>query len=70
MVEMPSKKRQYNRLDFSLEDEDTLIDFVKQNPALYDTKNQNHKNRLMKDQLWNKIGEKIGQTGTIKTHIL
>lgn len=39
-------KRTYNRLDFTLEDEEQLIDLVKSNQALYDPKNPHYKNKM------------------------
>lgn len=65
MADKPAK-RTYQRLEFSDETENEIIDFVKQHQELYNPKDKNYKNKIHRDGLWNEIGEKIGKTGTLK----
>lgn len=58
-----SSKRTSNRLDFTLDQEEELIDFVKLNPALYNPKNAHYKNKMYKDRQWLELGTKINKTG-------
>lgn len=58
-------KRTYTRLDFTLEDEEQLIDFVKSNPALYDPKSPHFKNKMYRDRLWLEFGNKIQKSGKL-----
>lgn len=58
-----TQKRNYTRLDFSLEQEEELIDFVRQNPALYNPKESLYKNRNYRDRTWNDFGARINKTG-------
>lgn len=57
---MEAAKRSYTRLDFSVEQEEKLIEFVKENPALYDPSNEHYKNRTYRDRLWTEFGITIG----------
>lgn len=56
-------KRTYTRLDFSLEDEERLIEYVKSNHALYNPKDSNYKNKTYRDRLWDKFGQQINRNG-------
>lgn len=56
-------KRTYTRLEFTLEEEEKLIDFVKSNSALYNPKDSNYKNKMYRDRQWEKIADDIGKTG-------
>lgn len=56
-------KRNYNKLEFSDDDEMEIIDFVKQHPLLFNPKDREYKNRAMRDKLWNELGEKLSKTG-------
>lgn len=58
-----TQKRNYTRLDFTLEQEEDLIEFVRENPALYNPKEAQYKNRNYRDRLWNEYGERINKTG-------
>lgn len=58
-----TSKRTYNRLDFTLAQEEQLIDFVKSNPALYNPKEPLYKNRMYRDRLWGEFGDSISKTG-------
>lgn len=53
-----TNKRTYTRLAFSLEQEEELIEFVKENAALYDPKDMQYKNKNYRDSLWNEFGKK------------
>lgn len=59
----PSTKRSYTRLDFSVEQEEQLIDFVKSNPPLYNPKDALYKNKMYRDRLWEDIGSILDKTG-------
>lgn len=65
--EATTSKRAYTRLDFSLEQEERLIDLVKENPCLYDPKDALYKNRSYRDQQWIKIGQAIDKPGILLT---
>lgn len=56
-------KRIYQRTNFSLEDEETLIEFVKGNAELYDPKHKLYANRIRKSQLWQDFASKLNKTG-------
>lgn len=58
-----STKRAYMRLDFALEDEEKLIDYVKSNAALYNPTDKNYKNKMFRDRLWTKFGDTIKKSG-------
>lgn len=57
---MEAAKRSYTRLDFSIEQEEKLIEFVKQNPALFDPSNELYKNRTYRNRLWVELGITFG----------
>lgn len=56
-------KRVYNKIDFSLEDEEALIDFVKLNEPLINPQHDLYKNRIHRDRLWLDIGNELGKSG-------
>lgn len=58
-------KRTYKKLDFSFEEEEQLIEFVKDNPALYDPKDIQYKNKNYRDRLYNDFGATIEKSGKI-----
>lgn len=58
-------KRTYTRLEFSLEQEEKLVDYVKVNPALYNPKEEHYKNKTYRDRLWEQFGETINKTGSV-----
>lgn len=64
-MEMPdtANKRTYTRLEFSPEQEEQLIEFVKANPALFDPKDSHFKNKKYRDRLWNQFGDEIDKKG-------
>lgn len=64
--EPTTSKRTYTRLDFNVEQEEQLIDFVKGHPALFDPKNDQYKNRSYRDQLWIQFGSTINKSGSTK----
>lgn len=57
------EKRNYKKLEFSLEEEGQIIDFVKQNPSIYNPKDSEYKDRAKRDKLWNDLGEKLSKPG-------
>lgn len=56
-------KRSYTRLEFSLEQEELLIDFVKTNSSLFNPKDAHYKNKMYRDRLWAEFGKQIDKTG-------
>lgn len=58
-----ASKSSYTRLEFTKEEEEQIIDFVKQNPLLYDLRNPNYKNRTSRDKLWNDIATSLNKSG-------
>lgn len=65
----PAPKRTYNRLDFTLEQEEKLIEHVKSNPALYNPKDSLYKSRTYRDRIWEDFGVTIGKSGELhQTH--
>jgi len=58
-----TRKRIYTKIDFSLEDEEALIDFVKLNESLFNPQNDLYKNRNHRDRLWQEIAQQLGKTG-------
>lgn len=59
------QKRAYHKLDFSLEEEESLIDFVKQNNVLYNPKHRDYKNKMFRDRIWEDIAATLKKTGNI-----
>lgn len=63
-------KRTYNRLDFSLEHEEQLIEYVKSNPTLFNPKEPLYKNKMFRDRLWEEFGATIEKSGRFDlTHV-
>lgn len=62
----PASKRTYTRLDFTLEQEEELIDYVKVNPALFNPTMDLYKNKMYRDRLWEELGSKLGKTGNLQ----
>lgn len=58
-MDQKSQKRVYTKLAFSLEDEEKIINFVKENAELYDPKNGEFKNKSHKDKLWNDFAKTL-----------
>lgn len=54
-----NQKRAYTKLSFSQEDEEKIINFVKNNAELYDPKNINFKNKSHKDKLWSDFAKTL-----------
>lgn len=44
---------------FSLEEDEILIEYVRENEALYDFSNKRYADSMYKNTLWNTIGKKI-----------
>lgn len=64
------KKRAYNKLDFTQDEEEKIISFVKINPELYDPKNSNFKNKIHKEKLWNDLAITMDKTGRFQLRAL
>lgn len=62
-TETLTTKRAYTRLDFSVEQEEQLIEYVKEHPALYNPKNSLYKNKTYRDRLLAEFGVQIDKTG-------
>lgn len=58
-------KRQYVRLEFSSEDEEKLIEYVRENPVLYNVKHPKYKMKQYRDRLWNEFGDTVNKLGFI-----
>lgn len=56
-------KRAYTRLEFTTDQEEILIDFMKSNPPLYNPKDALYKNKSYRDRLWDDIGHKLEKSG-------
>lgn len=52
-MDQKGQKRVYTKLSFSLEEEEKIINFVKEHAELYDPKNKEFKNKGHKEKLWN-----------------
>lgn len=63
MGEKLAQKRTYVRLNFTQDEEEKIISFVKLHPELYDPKNENFKNKAHKDKLWNDLGKTFDKAG-------
>lgn len=53
------QKRTYARLQFTKDEEENIITFVKEHPEIFDPKHENFKNKSHKDKLWNDFGEAL-----------
>lgn len=62
-TETATTKRAYTRLDFSVEQEEQLIEFIKDNPILYNPKDPGYKNRTYRDRLLAEFGSGINKSG-------
>lgn len=56
-------KRAYTRLEFTTDQEERLIDFVKSDPPMYNPKDALYKNKSYRDRLWDDIGQKLEKSG-------
>lgn len=66
-----ANKRAYTRLDFSLEQEEKIIEFVKSNPPLFNIKVPEYKNKMYRDpHMWIQITEKFGKPGNFWIELL
>lgn len=54
---MPNKS--YQQLQFTSEEEEQLIDLVKENPPLYMAKNKSYKDIELKENIWKKIAHAL-----------
>lgn len=63
-----SAPKTYKKLTFSLLQEETLIDCVRDEECLYNPKHVHYKNAQYRKRKWNLIGTQVGRTG--EWHIL
>lgn len=61
-----SKKRKYNKIKFSPEDEETLIDMVKENAELYNPRHEKYKDKHHKDRIWLDIAKQMNKPSETK----
>lgn len=48
---------------FSSEEDEILIDIVREHPALYQVKSRSIKDNVVKNNIWKKISETLGKNG-------
>lgn len=53
-------------LDFSENEKEILIDFVRNNPPLYRQQHERFKDTELKNRLWEEIGRRLNKTGKYK----
>lgn len=58
-----TESKSYKKLTFSPQEEETLIDCVRDEPCLYDPKHDQYKNIQYRRRKWNYIGDRVGRTG-------
>lgn len=63
--EKSTAKRTYTRLEFDSEQEEKLIEYVKEHPVLYNPKDGKYKNKSYRDRLWDKFGTTINKSGLV-----
>ena len=56
------KKQRQPKLDLKSQEEEDLILWVRDNPILYNAKNENYKYKKQKEQLWAQKAQDIGCT--------
>lgn len=54
-----------NRVYFSKEEDDQLIDLIKSNPPLFNIKLKSYKNITIKENIWQDIGNKMNKKGKL-----
>lgn len=59
------EKRNYQKLDFTQDDETQIIDFVKQHSILFNPKDKDYKNKAKRDIVWNELGTLLDKSGFI-----
>lgn len=52
-------KKNYIKIQFTTEEEEKLIHLVRDEPCLYDFKNELHKNHPHRLKVWYSIGQKL-----------
>lgn len=57
------KKRKYKKIELTEEEEETLIDLIKNNEELYNVRHEKYKNKHHKDRLWLEIAENMNKPG-------
>lgn len=61
-----SRKRKYDRIRFSLDEEKRLINLVKANRSLYDPSHKSFKDLPIRRKTFDEIAEQIGRSGSFK----
>lgn len=59
-----SRKRKYDRIRFTLEEEKRLINLIKENRSLYDSSHTKFKDLPTRRHIFAEIAEQIGRTGS------
>ena len=57
------KFKKGHRLQFSKEEDETLINEVSQHPALYDPKHKQYKDQNVRDNTWELISQVVSKNG-------
>lgn len=60
-----SSKRTYTKIDFTLEKEESLINFVKENEPLFNPRHELYRNRIHRDNLWLEISLVLEKSGEL-----
>lgn len=58
-----SSKRKYNKIEFTLEEEEILIELVKKNEILYNPRHKQYKDRNQKAHAWLDISREMNKKG-------
>lgn len=57
-----AKKGNYRRIECSPEDEEKLIELVKDKPLLYSPSNADYKDRILRGKAWDEIGKILSKS--------
>lgn len=60
--ETKSKRSNYRRIDFSVEDEEKLIELVKTFPSIYNVSSSEYKDRFLRHKNWQTISENLSKS--------
>lgn len=52
-------------MDFTAAEKETLINFARDHPPLYNQQHPKYKDRELKNRLWATIGETLGKNGNL-----
>lgn len=48
---------------FSPEEEERLVDLVREHPPLYKVKSRSYRDSIVKNNIWKKIAQELGKSG-------